>query len=263
MSDTATGLDKLNQTRVQTVLNLLLESPFFYREDDPEHFQYLRANRAAFTDFLQHYFGWRLFVDRNLARILKDRLANPALKPGQRLQFQVSTRNESIVFLLVLQFYEHELVAQNLCAGDGDQNLRFRLGAFLEWGRHHLGEIVGGQAPDERTLLEWSRPLLTKLVKFRFLKEVERAEMPAAGGLTEILYEVLPGLHCYEPTQLASQIITTALRKPGEGEGEGDGDGEGPGDNEDIDGAGIPAGEADAGAPPGGTDTRGGEDVTP
>ncbi|NLI79227.1 MAG: DUF2398 family protein, partial [Candidatus Riflebacteria bacterium] len=230
MSDAATGLDKLNQTRVQTVLNLLLESPFFYREDDPEHFQYLRANRAAFTDFLQRYFGWRLFIDRNLARILKDRLVNPALKPGQRLQFQVSTRNESIVFLLLLQYYEHELVAQNLCAGDGDQNLRFRLGAFLEWSRHHLGEILGGQAPDDRALLDWSRPLLTKLVKFRFLKEVERAETPAAGGLTEILYEVLPGLHCYEPTQLASQIITTALRKPGDGAGEVESAGEVEGD---------------------------------
>ena len=65
------GLDRLKLERVRAVLNVLTESTFFYREDNPDLFFFLRKNRAAFEELIERYFGWRIYVDRHCARLLK------------------------------------------------------------------------------------------------------------------------------------------------------------------------------------------------
>ena len=108
-----TYFDKLNRPRVQAVLNLLGEAPFFYRHDDAEAFAFLRRNRAEFERFYRELYGWELLVDAATARVYKDRWYNRELKPSQRDAFDPARRLDCVGFLLLLEFYERLLEASN------------------------------------------------------------------------------------------------------------------------------------------------------
>ena len=59
--------EKLNGPRVTSALNVLGEAPYFYRDDDPDLFAFLRRNRAEFERFYRELYGWELVVDGRTA----------------------------------------------------------------------------------------------------------------------------------------------------------------------------------------------------
>src|SRR5437870_9095072 len=83
-------LGKIGTERAQRVLNVLLESPFFYRDDDIDLFGLLRRRQALFQEFFEVFFGWELYVDPQMARLIKPKTFNPQLKPRQRHVFRIA-----------------------------------------------------------------------------------------------------------------------------------------------------------------------------
>lgn len=201
----------LSRRRVRGVLNCLTESAFFYREDDPDIFDYLRRHRAEFERFFGDYFGWDLHVDRKAARVYKREQHNKALTPKQRALFDLTRREECILFMLLLEFYEMQLAAQNVHF-EHDEDLNFVLADFVEHAVARYRKELGENAPGDRELLVHIQTLFRELEKHRFVQLIERAEIAgeedAIGGQTEhLLYAFLPGIRCYDPTRLTSAIF--------------------------------------------------------
>lgn len=198
-------LARLSLRRSQAILNHLTESTFFYREDEPDLFDYLRRHQGDFRTFFESFFGWGLHVDRKCARLFKREWHNAALRPKQRDVFALTRRDECLLFILLLEFHELQMQAQNVLY-EQDENLCFVLADFL---RHAFGRYrdeLGDACPPEREILDSVRTLFAELERHRFLRERERAEE----GEDQVLYEALPGLSCYDPSVLASPIFARA-----------------------------------------------------
>ena len=73
LEGTDRSLDQLNVHYVRALLNILTEAPFFYRNDDSDLFEYLRSHQDDFHQFFAHYFGWELYTDRRMARVMARR----------------------------------------------------------------------------------------------------------------------------------------------------------------------------------------------
>ncbi len=210
------GLDRLKLERVRAVLNVLTESTFFYREDNPDLFFFLRKNRAAFEELIERYFGWRIYVDRHCARLLKERQYNEALRPTQRALFDLRRRDACLLFALLLEFYEEEGQRQGLTPDD-DRNLRFLLADFMTVAMRRFREELGDATPPEGKIFEAARPLFEQLERHRFVRLVDRKQAEAgdelpAGMEEHLLYEFLPGIRCYDPSQAASSVVIRAYR---------------------------------------------------
>ena len=209
--------DKLNGSRVTAVLNVLVEAPFFYRDDDPELFQFLRRHRAEFDRFYAELFGWELVVDGRTARLYKERWFNPALRPTQHDVFDLTRKLDCLGFLIVLEFYERLLEQHNLGSDDA-ATPRFLFGELFEFARARLGEELGAAAPDDDAVRKILRAVWPALVRYRFVREVPRdAEGPAAAGDRDddqILYEALPALHHYDVRRLAPGALARTLCDP-------------------------------------------------
>jgi hypothetical protein len=217
---------------VRAVLNVLAESTFFYREDDPDLFFFLRKNRAAFEELLERYFGWRLYVDRQCARLLKERQYNDALRPSQRALFDLRRRDACLLFALLLEFHEEEGQRQGLTPDD-DRNLRFLLSDFIAFAIRRFHEELEASAPTDAKIFEAARPLFEQLERHRFVRLVDRKQAEAgeelpAGMEEHLLYEFLPGIRCYDPSQAARAVVVRAWRGMVEDESgaEAAGDGE-------------------------------------
>ena len=52
-----------NEQKVQKILNILLEAPYFYREDDLSLFLFLSKYKRAFAGFFRKFYGWDLIVE--------------------------------------------------------------------------------------------------------------------------------------------------------------------------------------------------------
>lgn len=209
-------LSKISTRRSTEILNHLTESTFFYREDAPDLFDYLRRHQADYREFFEQFFGWGLHVDRKCARLFKRELYNTALRPKQRDLFALTRRDECLVFLLLLEFHELQMQAQNVLY-EQDENLCFVLADFV---RHAIGryrEELADACPPEREILDSVRSLFAELERHRFLRERER---DPDGSEEQVLYEAMPGLHCYDPTVLASPIFARAYGRAVTGETE-------------------------------------------
>lgn len=220
-----TYFDKLNRPRVQAVLNMLTEAPFFYRTDDPEAFAYLRRHRAEFAHFYEEVYGWELLVDAATARVYKGRWHNPALRPSQRDAFDPSRRLDCIGFLLVLEFYERLLEAGNRAPTDAPAP-RFAFGELFGFARDRLAQL-GGAALDDDDVRRMLRQLMPMLERYRFVREVPR-ERDLVVTDERILYEALPGLYHYDARKLAPDVIARALAPADELVDGDDGAAEGP-----------------------------------
>ena len=109
--------------------------------------------------------------------------------------------------LLVLEFYEHLLEQTNL-ASDDAESPRFLFGELFAFARDRLREELPAAAPDEDTVRKVLRGLWPTLVRFRFVREVERdgadaGDDPEDRDDDQILYEALPALHHYDLRRLA------------------------------------------------------------
>jgi hypothetical protein len=204
-------LDQLNIQYVRALLNILMESPFFYRTDDVDLFGYLRSHQDDLLQFFSHYFGWELYVDRRVARVIKPREYNDALRPSQRDLFDLTRRDECVVYLLLIEYYEKLLRDLNLTYDD-EGALRFLLADFVQYCIERFTEELGEGRPEDRVVLDACRSMFPKLIRYRFLEQVEREdaerdEQLPAGMREHVMYEFLPGIHCYRPDVLTFKEI--------------------------------------------------------
>lgn len=209
--------EHLARERVRRVLNVLVEAPFFYREDDPDLFAFLRKNRSEFERFYRDHYGWQLVVDGRGARLYKESWMNPALSPRQHDVFSLTRRDECLAFLLVLEFHEHLLDERNVSIDDPEP-LRFQFGELFRFAVARMEELLGERFPGEEEVRRALRSLFPTLLRFRFLRELEPEpdEQPFVDR-ENLIYECLPGLYLYDVRALGRSALEAALRPEEEG----------------------------------------------
>jgi len=217
----ALALDRRGRDRVRAVLNVLTESTFFYQEDDPDLFFFLRRNQASFRELFENYFGWRLYVDRQCGRLIKDRQYNEAVRPSQRALFDLRRRDQCLLFALLLEFHEEEAQRQGVTPDD-DRHLRFMLADFVTFAIRRFREELAEATPPEARIFEATGPLFEQLDRHRFVRLVDKKQAEAgedlpAGMAEHLLYEFLPGIRCYDPSLAARSVVLRAYRSaPGD-----------------------------------------------
>jgi hypothetical protein len=212
--------EKINRSRVTSILNVLTEAPYFYRDDDPDLFQFLRRNRAEFERFYRDLYDWELVVDGRTAKLYKGRWYNRALRPTQHDAFDLTRRGDCLGFLLVLEFYERLLEQSNL-ASDDAESPRFAFGELFEFARARLHEELSprGSTPTDEDVRKILRGLWPALVRFRFVREIPRDDGTSDDGDDDhVLYEALPALHHYDVRKLAPGALTHAFDPSGPSE---------------------------------------------
>jgi hypothetical protein len=204
--------EHIARPKVRAVLNVLLEAPFFYKQDDPDLFAFLRRNLAEFQRFYDELYGFRLVVDGRAARLYKPRWYNGALKPSQHDVFDLTRRDDCITFLLVLEFFEHLLDERNADIDD-IEGLRFEFGELYAFARGRLGEVLGDAAIGDEDVRRLLRALMPTLLRYRFVREVPPSREEREGLEPDrLLYECLPALHHYDVRVLGRSALQDALR---------------------------------------------------
>lgn len=198
---TLTFFDGMQTARTQRVLNVLLEAPFFYVEDDPELFGYLRRHRVELARFFFEAFDWQLVVEDSVARVHKTRWHNEAITKTRRGTFEPTRPGECIALLMLLELHER------LRGEGGLARPRVTMGALLQHGAQRLAEIGLADRYDESVLRELYRELVPTLMHHRLVREVAD---PAAGDGART-YELLPGLGLYDPRALSDDAIREAF----------------------------------------------------
>jgi hypothetical protein len=223
-------LGKVGAEKAQRVLNVLLESPFFYREDDVDLFGLLRRRQSLFQEFFEVFFGWELYVDQQVARLIKPRTFNPQLKPSQRHVFRITGQHQYVLFILLLEFYQHQADEQNVDL-EREPEVRFVLADFVEFAFKRYREELGGGMPEEAFILGEMRSLFKKLEHHRFIAMAETIGIVAEEGLSagftregvsSVLYAMLPGLRCYRPEELSRLELLGQSHVADNGNGHGD-----------------------------------------
>ncbi len=205
------NLSRLNEHHVRAILNILIESPFFYRTDDVDLFAYLRSNQDDFNQFFTHFYGWELYVDRSVARVIKPNEFNNALKSSQRDLFDLTRRDECVLFLLLIEFYEKLLRDLNI-SYDDEGSVRFLLADFVQYAINRFIEELGEGKGNDKAVLEAARRVFPKLIRYRFIDQIEKEDADKdetlPGGMREhVMYEFLPGIHCYRPDILTLKEV--------------------------------------------------------
>ena len=208
-----TYFEKDNLGRVRDVLNVLVEAPYFYRDDDPELFAYLRKHRAEVARCFQELFGWELHVDATAARLYKARWHNRALRPTQHDVFDLTRRDDCLAFLLVLEHHEHLLERNNL-GGDDATLPRFTFGELFAYARDRLRAVLGAAAPDDEGVRKLLHGLMPALLRYRFVRELaaDTEDRDRIAGDPDLrIYESLPALHLYDVRALGPHALARTL----------------------------------------------------
>lgn len=194
--------------RVRAVTNILLESPYFYREDNEELFFFLRRSKHEFAQFFSEYFGWTLIVDAKCARVFKPRWYNNAITPANRDLFNFSKRDECLGFMLMLEFFEHQLEEHSM-AVDDKENLRFRFADLLTHAQSRLIELFPEEAAkysEDAVRGRILRAILPTLEKYRFVRRIPPPQEETIEG-DEMIFEALPALYHYNAHRLSKSIV--------------------------------------------------------
>lgn len=202
-----------NGDRVRAVLNLLLESPYFYKTDNPDMFNLLRRNEEAFAQFFLAFYDWKLIIDSKCARVYKQRWYNEQVTEANRDVFRFSKRDECIAFMLLLEFFEHQLEEYSLTIED--ENLRFQFGDLLGHVYRRFGELYPQRAAtytEEFVRANILRPMIPDLIRYRFLAELPRPK--ELRDTNDTIYEALPALYHYNPTRLSQSVNPAAVIDP-------------------------------------------------
>jgi len=211
---------KRHAERVKAILNILVESAYFYRTDAEELFHFLRRHRKAFAQFFQDFYGWSLIMDAKCARVYKHRWHNAKITPSRRTVFEFTRRDHCIAFMLLLEFFENQLEEHAMTVDDAD-NLRFRFGDLLLYTTRRFQELF----PKERSAYtaetirsQVLRSVMPELEKYRFL---EKVPPPKDGTFSadDVIYEALPALYHYNAHRL-SQAVESEPEEPGTPEGD-------------------------------------------
>ena len=196
-----------SEQKVQKILNILLEAPYFYRDDDLSLFLFLSKYKRAFAGFYRKFYGWELIVDSKCARLYKPAWYNEKVTEVNRDMFNFTKRDECIAFLLFLEFFERELQEQNVST-DEKENLRFR-GSFLEFACRRFRETFPAKVDfySDEQVRRTIRAIMPTLRKYRFLREIPRGDEDVRDDDT--IYECLPAIWLYKGERLATSATTT------------------------------------------------------
>ncbi|MDP8237494.1 MAG: DUF2398 family protein [Candidatus Hatepunaea meridiana] len=212
--DSFAELLKRHKDRVQSILNILIESPYFYRTDDRngDLFPFLLRHKTLFREFFEQYYGWDLIIDsgQKCARVYKSRWYNSAISEGRRFALQLTRRDETLAFMLLLEFFELQLDEQNVSVEEPD-NLRFYSGDLLVHVKRRLHEEYPERIEDysEESVRRILRELMPKLVQFRLLSEVKPPEGEKVAA-EQMIFEALPALYHYNGTRLSFPVFRSS-----------------------------------------------------
>jgi len=95
---------------------------------------------------------------------------------------------------------------------DDEGPLRFLLADFVQYCLDRFAEEIGENHPGDRVVLAACRSLFPKLIKYRFIEQIEKEDAAAdeqlPGGMREhVMYEFQPGIHCYRPDILTLKEV--------------------------------------------------------
>ncbi len=194
------------KSRVQAVLNILLESPYFYKTDHEEHFLFLRRYQREFAGFFEGTFGWQLVADPKCARLYKGTWYNERITPSNRDLFNFTRRDECVAFMLLLEFFEHKLEEDSASVEEPD-NIRFRFGDLLLFERNRFLELFPEQADSytEEDVRKIMRPVMPQLEKYRFLLKIDPPDDETIEP-DDTIYECLPALWHYSVQRISRPI---------------------------------------------------------
>ena len=208
MSNPLDALRESQPERVRTVLNLLVETPYFYRDDDEEAFFFLRRHRHEFAAFHEEFYGWKLVMDDRCARVYKAAWYNRAVTEANRDLFGFRSRDECIGFMVLLEFFENQLDENAMTVEDRD-NLRFRVGDFLAFAHRRFQELLPPETAvrytEEFVRANVLRRILPVLERYRLLYRVPPPPDLQIGEL-DAIFEALPALYHYNATRLSGAI---------------------------------------------------------
>jgi hypothetical protein len=212
MSNPLEALLERHPARVQAVLNILVETPYFYRDDNEETFIFLRRHRAEFTAFYQEFYGWRLIMDDKCARVFKSSWYNEKVSEPYRDVFGFRHRDDCIAFMILLEFFEHQLDENSLTVEDRE-NLRFRFGDLLGYTHRRFLELfpgdAGGRYSEDFVRSSILRRVLPILERYRLLT---RVPPPPDLRVTEMdmIFEAMPALYHYNTGRLSQSVLAGA-----------------------------------------------------
>lgn len=194
---TMSFFEGMQAARTQRVLNVLCEAPFFYVEDDPELFGYMRRHRVELARFFVEAFDWQLVVDDSVAHLHKARWHNDAITKKQRGTFEPTRPGECIALIVLLDLHER-------LRAEGEPRPRVSMGVLLQHASQRLTELGLGDRFDESALRGLYRDLVPTLMRHRLVREL-------AGHDGARTYELLPGLGLYDPRALSDEAIRDAF----------------------------------------------------
>jgi len=215
-ADSLAELMKRHAGRIQSLLNILIESPYFYSSDDRngDLFPFLLRNKSQFREFFEYYYGWELIIDagQKCARVYKSKWYNPAISESRRFALHLTRRDETLAFMLLLEFFELQLDEQNESVEEKD-NLRFDSGELLIFVKRRLREEYPSNVDSysEEAVRRILRQLIPKLVQFRLLEEVKPPEGQNF-NIEQKIYEALPALYHYNSSRLSFPVFSTTER---------------------------------------------------
>ncbi len=193
--------------RVRAVLNVMVEGPYFYSSDNQDLFFFLKRHRREFAEFFKTFYGWTLLMDSKCARVYKADWYNPSISPAARTMFNFTRRDECLAFMMLLEFYEHQLEENGMTVEDRD-NLRFRFGDLLG----HVHRRFAEYFPEKKDIYSEDfvrakvlKPIMPELERYRFIKRIKPPEDLAAGD-DDLIYEALPAIYHYNGSALSKVI---------------------------------------------------------
>ena len=192
--------------RVQAVLNILLESPYFYRSDHEENFLFLRRYQREFADFFEKNFGWQLVLDPKCARLYKETWYNDRITPSNRDMFNFTRRDECLAFMLLLEFFEKKL-DEDAASVEEPDNLRFRFGDLLLFERERFQDIFQEKADSyaDEDIRKIMRLIMPQLEKYRFLLKIDPPDDVTVEP-EDTIYECLPALWHYSVQRISRPL---------------------------------------------------------
>jgi len=200
--------------RVRAILNILVETPYFYRTDNEDLYFFLRRHRSEFARFGETYFGWHLFMDAKCARFYKDQWHNEAVSETNRDMFDFRTRDECLGFMILLEFFEH-LLEENAMTVEDAENPRFLFGDFLVYTQRRFVELFPAEAQtrytQEHVRSRILRRILPVLEKYRLLQRL-RPPVDQDVKESDTIFEAMPALYHYNAGMLSRFVAEAAPR---------------------------------------------------
>ena len=202
------SLNKRYPERVRAVLNFLVESPYFYRTDNEELFFFLRRHRSDFAAFYETFYDWELIMDGKCARVYKRRWYNDEITEAKRDLFDFRRRDECIAFMVLLEFFEHQL-EENAMTVEDREDLRFRLGDLLEYTVRRFHDLFPEQADqkytEEHVRGTILRQVLPQLERYRLVRRIRPPE-DIQVEQTAVIFEARPAIYHYNAARLSSSL---------------------------------------------------------